>query len=165
MEDETMLDFVISTSIPTYTTLPIGSPLPSQLEEKAFCRTSDYAWRKWDLAEVFDYCLAASVAVTGGEGWVVRCLDRDEPLSFSPHLRGNYVVYQVVPQRNGRTAAFSWHNCWAEGSQSWSAYVAASIAQARNVIEKGQFEADIQAEYAPFVYYKLSFECEDGFCF
>jgi hypothetical protein len=40
MEDETMLDFVISTSIPTYTTLPIGSPLPPQLEEKAFCRTS-----------------------------------------------------------------------------------------------------------------------------
>ena len=165
VEDKPMLDFMIANSMPAYTILPVHSPLPPQLEQKAFCSYGDYAWRKWDLAELFDYCLAASVAISGGAGWIVRSLDEDASTSLSPHLASNYVVYQAVPQRNGRTAVFSWHTCWSENSQSWPAYVTATIQQARTMIEQGQFEANILAEYAPHVYYKLSFEHEDGFCF
>jgi hypothetical protein len=164
VENKTMLDFAISTSIPI-APLPATSPLPPQLEQRAFCTYGNYAWRKWDLPAVFAYCIAASVAITDGEGWIVRRLGGEESISLSSHLAHNYVVYQVVPQRNGRIAPFSWHNCWSEGRQSWPAYVAATIQQAKNIIEQGQFETSILAEYAPHIYYKLSFAREDGLCF
>lgn len=162
-----MLNYVDSSSISvdSYPVINSPSPLPSYLEKKAFRHCGDYAWHRGDVAEVLDYCLASSLAITGGEGWVVRWWDKQESLTAPHRWAGNYVVYQVVPQRNGRIAAFSWQNCWVKEKESWPAYVVTTVQQARNMIESGQFEATVLADYAPHVYYKLSFEGQDELAF
>jgi hypothetical protein len=155
LEDNDMSGHLISATLnPVYHTLNSCSLLPAHIEQTAFYSYGEYAWRKEDLAEVFAYCLAASVAIASGEGWVVRGRET-----------GPYVVYRIVPQRGGCTAVFSWHNNWSEQTQSWQSYVADTVERASCHIEQAQFEANILPEYAPCIYYKLTFEHQDGLCF
>jgi len=148
-----------------------SSRLPADIEAAAFRTSSgEYAWRKQDLRRVLDYCLTSSIAILGGEAWIVRRLEDcgpDDPTEFRHNLdpqrreKGHvlartrsHVVYGSLLFRDGRHEMFTWD--LSGGSASWREYVERTVNETREIIESSNLEADVIPEYAPYVHYNLN---------
>jgi hypothetical protein len=125
---------------------------------------------------VLDYCVKAYIAVVGGEAWIVRRLDEctpGQPTEFSHNLdvkRGrqgsvmarttDYVVYGGFPLKDGQLVVFSWSNRGRAQGESWQEFVKAMTRETLQVIERGDLESNVAAEYSRHLYYNLVFESE-----
>jgi len=147
---------------------------PPEIEATAFRLRSEYAWQKKDLKPVLDFCLRASLAILGGEVWVVRRVEDcqpDEPTEPLHNLDANYrrkgsvlartpshVVYGLLPVKDGGPlCVFGWTAGEIQG-QSWVECVTKTVELAQAEIERGDVERNIIAEYSPFIFYNLVFK-------
>jgi hypothetical protein len=153
--------------------LPNEYNIPAAIEARAFRHRSEYAWQRHDLAPVLDYCVEASIAIVGGEAWIVRRVDEcapDQPTEFSHNLdvklsrKGSvlarskdYVIYGGFPSKDGRFAVFSWSSRERAPGESWQDYVEVTAQETLQVIERGDLESDVVPEYSRRVYYNLVF--------
>lgn len=150
--------------------------LPDHLETCAFRKNTEYAWQKDDLAQVYDYCIAESIAILGGEAWVVLRVENmksDEPTEFIHNLdpvrsenltllgrTRSHVIYGTFPFIDGGGGVFAWSNRCRAGDESWTDYVNRTVDETKMVIENGKLENYIVPEYASNVYYNLVFKSE-----
>lgn len=154
--------------------------LPENILASAFQLHEDLAWKKESLAAVFDFCIQASIAVTSVEAWIVRKVKDCAPDEPTLHIHNldpernkylnvlgrtrDHVIWGLFPLKNGQMTLMSWGSSDTI-EKTWSSYVQKTVSAAREIIEKTNLEEEIVAKYAPFIYYNLIFELEDGTTF
>lgn len=154
---------------------------PTDIEASAFRMHDENAWQRKDLKRVFNHCIEASIAIIGGEAWVVRRIDDcgpDEPtepqhnLDPSSRTKGavlarsqTHVIYGILSFRDGQTGVFSWDCPPRQSKQPWQEYVRATVKETARIIENGRLELEVIDEHSAHVYYNLAFQREDGTSF
>jgi hypothetical protein len=150
---------------------------PPNIAACTFYLNDEFAWQKKDLPQVFEYCEQAKIAIPYGEAWVVRlvadCGPNDPTLprhSIDPRYEGRgsvlgrtatHVIYGILPCRDGNNVVFGWGCGSRQERLSWQAYVKATLAEAKDSINKLAVESKVIEDYSPFVFYNLALQSED----
>jgi hypothetical protein len=142
---------------------------PPDIEHVAGRLGDEYAWKRIHLLQVFNFCIANSIAVLGGEAWVV-CPIQDIKLGDPDNLEKGmilartptHVIYGVFPWKDGNNSVVSWDTDDLKQGKTWNEYARASVMKSISLIERLDVESNVIPEYSSLIYYNISFEKEDG---
>lgn len=155
------------------------SYLPTYILETSFEMHEEFAWKKENINQVISFCSRQSIAIVSVEAWIVRKVedcDDNEPILPIHNLdptrnqllsvlgrTQDYVIWGLFPLKNGKKTLLSWG--LNRDKQSWKGFVQKALTETKRIIFEGNLEEEIIPKYAPFVYYNLIFELEDGTSF